>query len=267
MDNVLFHHSTEVCEVVKTQRHQTSFIPQYPPQLNPIELLFSKRKSVTKLGGSTSLRKYSLIKDLQSPLRSQKQIKPAESENLHERRPRSHVRLIAESVDSPQDFRNVTPFLIDSTLVLINMACKLSAVFKSDSVTIRSITQVFCDISDTSTAVITKTIHKLLTPDFLCREIFQCENERVISTKQSPLCFGCQALMKLIKKRNAYEDMMSLSESVCSDFNIKLSSQKCFDMLKWLNNKIWILILDGNYLLACQFLHFCDNLMIAKDSK
>ncbi|KII72694.1 hypothetical protein RF11_15203 [Thelohanellus kitauei] len=40
MDNVRFHHSIEVRDVVESQRHRIVFFPPYSPQLNPIELLF-----------------------------------------------------------------------------------------------------------------------------------------------------------------------------------------------------------------------------------
>ncbi|KII62697.1 hypothetical protein RF11_12414 [Thelohanellus kitauei] len=40
MDNVRFHHSIEVREVVESQGHRIVFLPPYSPQLNPIELLF-----------------------------------------------------------------------------------------------------------------------------------------------------------------------------------------------------------------------------------
>ncbi|KII74695.1 hypothetical protein RF11_11393 [Thelohanellus kitauei] len=52
MDNVRFHHSIEVREVVESQGHRIVFIPPYSPQLNPIELLFSKWKNIIKSGMS-----------------------------------------------------------------------------------------------------------------------------------------------------------------------------------------------------------------------
>ena len=40
MDNVRFHHSRDVCNVLESQGHEIFFLPPYSPQLNPIELLF-----------------------------------------------------------------------------------------------------------------------------------------------------------------------------------------------------------------------------------
>ncbi|KII74595.1 hypothetical protein RF11_04910 [Thelohanellus kitauei] len=48
MDNVHFHHSIEVREVVESQGPRIVFIPPYSPQLNPIELLFLKWKNIFK---------------------------------------------------------------------------------------------------------------------------------------------------------------------------------------------------------------------------
>ncbi|KII63296.1 hypothetical protein RF11_04955 [Thelohanellus kitauei] len=50
MDNVHFHHSTEVHEVVESQGHRIVFIPLYSPQFSQIELLFSKLKNIIKSG-------------------------------------------------------------------------------------------------------------------------------------------------------------------------------------------------------------------------
>ncbi|KII69851.1 hypothetical protein RF11_13077 [Thelohanellus kitauei] len=44
MDNVHFHHSTEVREVVELQGHQIIVIQPHSPKFNPIELLFSNAK-------------------------------------------------------------------------------------------------------------------------------------------------------------------------------------------------------------------------------
>lgn len=48
MDNVRFHHSAEVRETVEALGHRIHFLPAYSPQLNPIELLFSKWKNIIR---------------------------------------------------------------------------------------------------------------------------------------------------------------------------------------------------------------------------
>ncbi|KII65391.1 hypothetical protein RF11_03493 [Thelohanellus kitauei] len=48
MDNVRFHHSIEVRQALESRGHRILFLPPYSPQLNPIELLFSKWKSIIK---------------------------------------------------------------------------------------------------------------------------------------------------------------------------------------------------------------------------
>ncbi|KII62296.1 hypothetical protein RF11_07577 [Thelohanellus kitauei] len=51
-DNVQFPHSTEVYEVMESQGCQIFLISPFLPQLNPIELLFSKWKRFIKSGVS-----------------------------------------------------------------------------------------------------------------------------------------------------------------------------------------------------------------------
>lgn len=48
MDNVRFHHAAPVRDAVESLGHEIFFLPPYSPQLNPIELLFSKWKSIIK---------------------------------------------------------------------------------------------------------------------------------------------------------------------------------------------------------------------------
>ena len=48
MDNVKFHHSKDVIELIKSRSHFPVFLPPYSPMLNPIEMLFSKWKSLIK---------------------------------------------------------------------------------------------------------------------------------------------------------------------------------------------------------------------------
>ncbi|KII71215.1 hypothetical protein RF11_09239 [Thelohanellus kitauei] len=48
MDNVRFHHTENVKNTVESRGHDIIFLPPYSPQLNPIELLFSKWKSIVK---------------------------------------------------------------------------------------------------------------------------------------------------------------------------------------------------------------------------
>ncbi|KII72060.1 hypothetical protein RF11_10647 [Thelohanellus kitauei] len=50
--NFLFHQSTVLREFMKSQGQRKFFIPPYPPQLTPIDLLFPKWKSVMKHGMS-----------------------------------------------------------------------------------------------------------------------------------------------------------------------------------------------------------------------
>ncbi|KII66053.1 hypothetical protein RF11_10159 [Thelohanellus kitauei] len=52
MDSVRFHHLTEIRKVVDSQGRQIFFITPYSPDLNPIQLLFSKWKSITESGMS-----------------------------------------------------------------------------------------------------------------------------------------------------------------------------------------------------------------------
>ncbi|KII62800.1 hypothetical protein RF11_08976 [Thelohanellus kitauei] len=52
INNVHFHHSIEVREVVESQGHRIFFIPPYSPRLSQIELLFSKWKNIIKSGMS-----------------------------------------------------------------------------------------------------------------------------------------------------------------------------------------------------------------------
>ncbi|KII69212.1 hypothetical protein RF11_06594 [Thelohanellus kitauei] len=48
MDNVRFHHTENVKNTVESRGHDIIFLPPYSPQLNPIELLFSKWKIIAK---------------------------------------------------------------------------------------------------------------------------------------------------------------------------------------------------------------------------
>jgi transposase len=55
MDNVAFHKTKEVKDFIKSTNSQTLFIPPYSPEFNPIELAFSKIK--------TMYRKLCLVND------------------------------------------------------------------------------------------------------------------------------------------------------------------------------------------------------------
>ena len=50
MDNVAFHHTEQVKQCFTGTRllHRLVYLPRYSPQLNPIELCFSKWKSYVK---------------------------------------------------------------------------------------------------------------------------------------------------------------------------------------------------------------------------
>lgn len=50
MDNVRFHHTIAVREKIESHNSEIIFLPPYSPQLNPIELLFSKWKQIIKTG-------------------------------------------------------------------------------------------------------------------------------------------------------------------------------------------------------------------------
>ncbi|KII60762.1 hypothetical protein RF11_04000 [Thelohanellus kitauei] len=64
IDNVRFHHSTNVREFVESYGDNIFFIPPYSPQLNPIKLLSSKWKSVIKVKHEYPRWQYSLIDHL-----------------------------------------------------------------------------------------------------------------------------------------------------------------------------------------------------------
>ena len=48
MYNVKFHHLSDVVDLIKSKSHVTVCLPPYSPMLNPIEMLFSKWKSLVK---------------------------------------------------------------------------------------------------------------------------------------------------------------------------------------------------------------------------
>lgn len=55
-DNVRFHHSKRVADVVEMNGHTLKFLPPYSPMLNPIEHMFSKWKNEVKLAGVQNTR-------------------------------------------------------------------------------------------------------------------------------------------------------------------------------------------------------------------
>ncbi|KII67412.1 hypothetical protein RF11_08424 [Thelohanellus kitauei] len=48
LDNIRFHHTENVKNIVESRGHDIIFLSPYSPQLNPIELLFSKWESIVK---------------------------------------------------------------------------------------------------------------------------------------------------------------------------------------------------------------------------
>jgi transposase len=57
MDNVSFHHSKDVCSLLKTNNLQPLFIPPYTPRCNPIEEVFEQKIE-------RSLQRVSLYKNI-----------------------------------------------------------------------------------------------------------------------------------------------------------------------------------------------------------
>ena len=48
MDNVRFHHATDVIDLIESHGHRITFLPAYSPFLNPIEELFNQLKFYCK---------------------------------------------------------------------------------------------------------------------------------------------------------------------------------------------------------------------------
>ncbi len=73
MDNVSFHHSKDVCSLLKTYKLQSLYIPLYTPRCNPIEEVFSVMKRCFRSHSDNvpfeqkivmSLQRVSLYKDI-----------------------------------------------------------------------------------------------------------------------------------------------------------------------------------------------------------